>query len=412
MRTMGHSAAGLRSYGEIFRVPGAKRFIAAGMIGRMPSSMLSLGTVFLITAVTDSYATAGLASAGGALCYALIVPQLGYLIDRFGQRRVLRLLAAAFGTAGALFLLAAQLEAPVWLLCASGAAFGAFMPPLGALVRARWSHLAERDGGGRLLKCAFSFESVADELIWAVGPLVVAFAVLVHPAAGVAAAALTGVTGCLLLAGQRRTEPPVAAPQKVRTRAIAAPGMPWMCAVYLFTGAMFAAFELATIAFVEHYGETWMTGAVLGTYAIGSAIGGLWYGARDWSLPLDRLFLLAIASVVAGMAPLWAMPGVPALWGISLFAGILTAPAIIAGYSLVREGVPAHMLTEGLSWLSMAVGVGRAAGVALTGLVIEHHGPRWGYALALGLGACGVAMGLSGARTLRTMATTRLTRAA
>ncbi|MGW7291834.1 MFS transporter [Streptomyces xiamenensis] len=409
---MGQTAAGLRSYGEIFRVPGAKQFIAAGFIGRMPSAMLSLGTVFLITAITDSYATAGLASAGGALCYALIVPQLGYLIDRFGQRRVLRPLAAAFGTAAALFLLAAQLDAPVWLLCASGAAFGAFMPPLGALVRARWSHLAERDEGGRLLKSAFSFESVADELIWAVGPLLVAFAVLVHPAAGVAAAALTGVTGCLLLAQQRGTEPPVAPVQKVRARAITAPGMPWMCAVYLFTGAMFAAFELATIAFVDRYGETWMTGAVLGTYAVGSAIGGLWYGARDWSLPLDRLFLLAIASVVAGMAPLWAMPGVPALWAISLFAGILTAPAIIAGYSLVREGVPSHMITEGLTWLSTAVGVGRAAGVGLTGLVIEHHGPRWAYALALGFGVLAVAMGLSGARTLRAMATARLTRAA
>ncbi|RKN05812.1 hypothetical protein [Streptomyces radicis] len=73
---------------------------------------------------------AGAVASGGALCHALVVPRLGYLIDRFGQRLVLRLLALGFGAAGTLFAVAARLD---------------------ALGRARWSHLAGGDPGGTLL---------------------------------------------------------------------------------------------------------------------------------------------------------------------------------------------------------------------------------------------------------------------
>jgi MFS family permease len=409
---MDQPAAGLRVYRDLFRVPGAPPFVAASVLGRMPMSMLALGTVFLITHVTGSYAVAGSVAAAGALLYALVVPQLGFAVDRFGQRRVLRPLAVAFGAAGAAFVLAAQLDAPLWVLFAAGAAYGGAMPPLSAMVRARWSHLATGDPGGALLKTAYSFESVADELIFVVGPLLVAAVVLAHPAGGVVAVTLTGVAGSLLLAAQRRTEPPVLPRPATGGRVLSAPGLRLMCGVYVCTAAMFAGWELSTLAFIEVHGRTWMVGAVMATYALGSAAGGLWYGARHWSMPLDRLFLCAMAAVVVGVGPLWAMPGVAALWVFSLFSGMLIAPTIIAGYSLVRQGVPAESLTEGMAWLSTAVGVGRALGVLTAGLVIEAHGPRWGYAFTLGCGAAGLAVGVLGLRQLRAMATGGVTRAA
>ncbi len=409
---MGRPAAGLRLYRDIFRVPGAPAFIGASLVGRLPMSTLSLGTVFLITHVTDSYAAAGAVAAGGALCYALVVPQIGYAVDRFGQRRVLRPVAAAFGLAGTLFVCAAQLGAPGWLLFASGAAFGALMPPLSALVRARWSHLAAGDTGGTLLRSSYSFESVADELIFVVGPLLIATVVLVHPAAGVVTVTLFGATGCLLLAAQRRTEPPVLPRPAVGGRALSSAGLRLVCGVYVCTAAMFAGWELSTMAFIDEHGATWMVGGVMATYALGSAIGGLWYGAREWRLPLDRQFLLALAAVVLGTGPLWAMPGVGALWVFSLFSGMLIAPTVIAGYSLVRQGMPAAMLTEGMAWMSTAVGIGRALGVLAVGLVIESHGARWAYALTLGCGCAGLVVALLGLGRLRELAGARLTDAA
>ncbi|MGP4112641.1 MFS transporter [Streptomyces sp. 4N509B] len=408
---MGRPAAGLRGYREIFRIPGVGGFVAASLVGRLPLSTVSLATVFLVTEATGSYAVAGTVAATGALCFALLVPQLGYLTDRVGQRRTLRPLAWAFGLAGAAFVLAAQSSAPTWLLVAAGAAFGATMPPVSAMIRARWSHLAGRDDGG-LLRSAYSFESVADELTFVVGPLLVSVIVVLHPAVGVGAVALFGAVGSLMLAAQRRTEPPVLPRLATGRRAITVPGLRLMCVMYVATAAMFAGHELSTVSFVDEHGEPWMVGAVLGTYALGSAVGGLWYGARVWSMPLDRRFLLAIAAMVAGVAPLWAVPSVAVLWAISPVCGLLIAPGIIAGYSLVREGVPAESLTEGMTWVSTAVGVGKALGVLAAGLVIESAGPRWGYAFSLGCGCLALVVGLLGVRTLRTMAASGLTRAA
>ena len=85
--TMGSSPPGrlprpLRPYADIFRIPGAWRFSAAGVIGRMPMSMFGLGTVLLISAATGSYGIAGAVSGGGAVGYAFSSPQFGRLVDR------------------------------------------------------------------------------------------------------------------------------------------------------------------------------------------------------------------------------------------------------------------------------------------------------------------------------------------
>lgn len=406
------SATALQRYRALFRVPGVGGFVTASLLGRLPIATVSLATVLLVTEVTGSYATAGTVAAGGALGFALLAPQLGYLTDRVGQRRALRPLACAFGVAGAAFVLAAQAAAPEWLLLAAGVAFGATMPPISALVRARWSHLAGRDGGA-LLTTAYSFESVADETVFVVGPLLVAAVVVLHPAAGVVAVACCGAVGGLLLAAQRRTEPPVLPrPATARRRAIALPGLRLLCGMFVCVSAMFAGHELATVSFVEEYGESWMVGGILATYAVGSATGGLWYGARAWSTPLERRFLLAVAALVAGVAPLWALPSVTALWSVSLFSGLLIAPAVIAGYSLVREGVPAESLTEGMTWVSTAVGLGKALGVLAAGFVVDAAGPRWGYAFSLACGCAALVIGLAGVRLLRAMAAAGLARAA
>ena len=79
----------LQPYAEIFRIPGAWRFSAAGVIGRMPMSMFGLGTVLLISAATGRYGVAGAVSAAGSLGYAFSSPRIARLVDSRGQRRVL-----------------------------------------------------------------------------------------------------------------------------------------------------------------------------------------------------------------------------------------------------------------------------------------------------------------------------------
>src|SRR5580692_3272949 len=239
-RTIGRSSAGrlpgpLRPYADIFRVPGAWRFSAAGVIGRMPMAMFGLGTVLLISAGTGKYGVAGAVSAVGSLGYAFSSPQIARLVDGRGQRRVLLPVLTVFTFATAALIVTVELHAPTWAFFVSGAVAGATMPSLGTMVRARWSVLL---AGSPRLHAAFSFESVADELCFVIGPAAVTLlATEVSPASGVGVAALLCVLGTLWFAAQRGTEPVVVRPDRppagrprrpgrpARARGAAAPGL-------------------------------------------------------------------------------------------------------------------------------------------------------------------------------------------
>src|SRR4051794_41957851 len=61
--------------------------VAAAFIGRLPLSMVGLGSVLLIAAETDSYGLGGAVAAVGAVTTALAGPVIGRLADTVGQRR-------------------------------------------------------------------------------------------------------------------------------------------------------------------------------------------------------------------------------------------------------------------------------------------------------------------------------------
>ena len=173
----------LRPYAEIFRIPGAWRFSTAAIIGRMPMSMFGLGTVLLISAATGRYGVAGAVSAAGSLGYAFSAPRIARLTDSRGQREVLLPLLTVFALATVALIVAVQSHLPIWAVFVPGAIAGAAMPSLGTMVRARWSVLL---AGSPRLHAAFSFESVADELCFVIGPAAVTLlATEVFPAAGI-----------------------------------------------------------------------------------------------------------------------------------------------------------------------------------------------------------------------------------
>lgn len=396
-------------YAEIFRIPGAWRFSAAGVIGRMQMSMYGLGTVLLIAAGTGHYGVAGAVASAGSLGTAFCAPQLARLSDRHGQRAVLRPLAIAFGVSTAALVAAAQLRAPAWVLCIPATAAGATMPSLGSMVRTRWSVLL---AGSPRLHTAFSFESVADELVFVLGPAAVTvLATEVYPAAGVVIATVLCVAGTLWFTAQRATEPPaVRAPRPVpgpaerpaRARGgIAAPALIVLVPLYWFLGAMFVAVDLSTVAFAQHSGHKPLAGFVLGIYALGSATGGLWYGSRHWRGAAERRFALTLVCTVAGVATFWAQPNLLTLTLAIYFCGLTIAPTLITGFSLVQAQARPGRGTEALTWLSTGIGVGVAAGSSTVGFIIDAHGARWGYVFAACCGGACVLTCLLGLRRLR-----------
>jgi predicted MFS family arabinose efflux permease len=379
--------AGRNPYLGLLRLPGAARFSVAAAVGRTPMAMFGLGSVLLVKATTGQYGLAGTVAGTGAIGYAICAPRLAGLADRFGQGRVLRPLVAIFAISTVLFITCAELRAPVWALLITGGLAGAAMPSLGSMVRARWSALL---AGSPALHSAFALESVADEMIFVAGPAVVTLlATKVLPAAGVIVAMLVCVAGTLLFAAQRRTEPPPRPATRAASRGpwLPASGLAALAPAYLCMGSMFAAIDLSTVDFAQQQGHKPLAGFILGTYALGSAIGGLWYGSRTWRAPLERRFVLTLAITVAGVATFWAQPGLVTLDLSMLVAGLTIAPTLIAGYGLVERQAPELRRTEAMTWLSSAISVGVALGSAVAGHLVDLAGPRPGYAFAA---SCGV----------------------
>ncbi len=396
----------LRPYAEVFRIPGAWRFSMAGVIGRLPMSMFGLGTVLLISAVTGGYGVAGTVSAVGSLGYAFCSPQVARLVDSRGQRRVLLPVVAVFGASTAALIAAVQAHAPTWVFFVPGAVAGSTMPSLGAMVRARWSALL---GGSPRLHTAFSFESVADELCFIVGPAAVTvLATEVFPAAGVGTAAVACVAGTLWFAAQRGTEPAVIGPDRPGDasampprRRLPAPGLAVLAPVYLLLGAMFVSVDLSTVAFAQHFGHKPLAGLILGTYAFGSATGGLWYGTRHWRAAAERRFAVTLALTALGVATFWAQPDLVTLTCVIYVSGLTIAPTLIAGFSLLEAQAQPARRTEAITWLSSTLSVGVAAGASVVGFVIDAHGPRAGYGFAAACGAASAVTCLLGLRRLR-----------
>jgi MFS family permease len=398
----------LRPYAEIFEIPGAWRFSVAAVIGRMPMSMFGLGTVLLISAVTGKYGVAGTVSAVGSLGYAFSSPRVARAVDSYGQRRVLLPLLTVFTVATALLIVTVELKLPTWAFFVPGAVAGAAMPSLGAMVRARWSVLLT---GSPRLHAAFSFESVADELCFIIGPAAVTLlATEVFPASGVAVAAVLCLVGTLWFAAERGTEPVVVRPERpanqagrqaARVRGTPAPGLIVLAPVYVLLGAMFVSIDLSTVAFAQHFGHKPLAGLILGTYAFGSATGGIWYGSRQWRAPLQKRFAFTLTLTVLGVATFWAQPNLISLTCVIYLCGLTIAPTLIAGFSLLEEQAKPGRRTEAMSWLSSGISVGVAAGASVVGFVIDAHGPRFGYGVAALCGVACAATCLAGLDRLR-----------
>jgi MFS family permease len=390
-------------YLRLLRTPGSFAFSSTGFVGRMSMSMYGLGTVLLIALLTGRYGQAGTVAAAGSIGYAVCNPLVAQQADRFGQRRVLLAQAAVFAFLSALFIGCAELRAPFWALLITGLASGASMPSLGSMVRSRWSALVGDDE--LRLHTAFALESVNDEFIFVIGPaLVTLLATQLAPESGIAAACLICVAGTTMFALQRRTEP-IAKPRPKRAETartdrplLPAPGLVTLAPAFLLMGAMFAAIDLSTVAFAAELGHRPVAGVILGTYALGSAVGGLWYGSRHWQAPVERRFTITAALAVLGVSTFWAMPGLLALCAVGFVAGLAISPTLMTGYAILERQARPHRRTEAMAWLSSTISVGVALGSAFAGHIIDAHGARWSFAFAASCGVAGVlicALGLT-----------------
>ncbi|MEU0571764.1 MFS transporter [Nonomuraea sp. NPDC005983] len=386
-------------YRGLFNGPGVKGFVLAGFVGRMPMSMLGIGIVLLVSALTESYATAGAVAATTNISFAIAAPLTGRLVDRFGQSRVITPFSLVNALALASLMLCAAFGLPEWTLYASGLLVGATSLSLGSMVRARWSHL---HGGSAKLHTAFAFESVADEVIFVAGPaLVTVLATYVNPYAGLSVALVCLVGGSLALAAQRRTQPPVREIRSGGGSPILIPGIALLSCVYLALGSVFGSADLITVAFAEEHGVKGASGFLLASIAGGSMVSGLWFGSRQWQIPLRRRLVRALGVLVVGLLPIIFI-GDARVMAVGLFvAGLAISPTLITGFSLAERLLPPSLFTEGMAWISTSIGLGVAIGAWAGGRLTEAVGASNAYVFTLGCAAIAAVVGVGGSGLLR-----------
>jgi MFS family permease len=384
----------LARYSDLLAQPALRSAIAASVLGRLPIGITGLAILMLAQDTSGSFGRGGAVAACYVAGLATVAPMFGRLIDRYGPRSTLLACAFAFPAALAALVAALTGSAPLWVAFAMAAACGACFPPITVCMRTFFKQQLKED---LLLATAYSLESVVIELIFILGPVIVAiFVALASPAAAVLFAAACGCAGTLMFQRSRalanwRIEP--------RGKAslfgpLADPGFVPLLAVILCYASAFGLVEIGTTAYATESGNPAFAGVLLGVMSIGSATGGLVYGSRSWRLPLARQFPLMLALMGLGIAPLALLSST---WGFGMWclaAGIAMAPALIMQSMLVAKSSRPEHSTEAFTWSSTGLLAGVGLGLTAGGALLEYaKSPAvFAAAAALSLAAAGLAL--------------------
>ena len=386
----------LARYRALFSTPNVTRTFAASAFGRLPIGLTGLAILLLVQTSTGSFARGGAAAACYVAGLALVAPMLGRLIDRHGPRQILLACAFAFPSALLLLVCASTRADLAWVALLAAAAAGASFPPITVCMRTYFRQMLVDDA---LLAAAYSAESVLIEIIFIVGPLIVAlFVAFASPAMAVWFSGGCGFVGTLVFLRtpalrawrlQSRTSRSLLGPLVNRE-------FVRLVAIVLCFATAFGFLEVGITAYAIERADAAFAGVLLGVMSAGSALGGLAYGSRGWHFPLARQFAAALALTAVGLAVLAApwQPWTLAAW--SVIAGIAIAPALIIQSMLVTKTARAEHSTEAFTWTTSALLAGVGIGLAVGGAMLE----RFASTAALAAGAATSLLAAAGARFL------------
>lgn len=357
----------MRGYARLLARRDVVSVLLAQLLARSPYAMLPLSLLTLAEHRFGSFEQAALVVAATSTGQAVSTLLTAKLLDLAGVRTGL-LLATGTST-GALVAAVAIDGGPLTLLVLAGVS-GAASPPVQAVARAVYPSLVPRAQMPRLAH----LDASGQEIIWLIGPVVLAGALAIAPIAGVALTAVMLLTGGLWFAflpavGQQQTRP---ASTRSLLSVLRLPATRRVGALGLILGASCAAIETAIAA---QYGGT-AAGLLLAAWAAASLTGGVAAGA--WRHEGRRA--LVLAAIFACGAAFWAACSGSAAFAVGLaLSGIAIAPLVAAMFESLRVSVGAEALLSANAWIITAQLVGYAIGAGVAGPVIDGAGAAAGY---------------------------------
>lgn len=374
----------LSTYRSVLSVAGVPRVFASALLGRLPQGMSSLAILLLVREATHSYAAAGIAVGAYALACAAVSPVQGRLIDRHGRARVLLPVAIAQAIVLGLLVLVARSGGSAAVLVLLSGAAGALMPSIAPTFRALLREVIH-DPATR--ESAYALESVAQEIIWILGPFLVALVVAItSPSAALLLLGAIYVVGTsLFVRSPLAAGRPSGHEHHDRVSALANGALRRLLAPIALMGFALGAIEVGLPSLALHAGSRSAAGLLLAVWSLGSMIGGLWFGSRSWRSPLPTRYRALLLAAIAFTAPLILARSIPEGVLGALLAGLTIAPLFSTQYAMVSRAVTEGTETEAFTWMSAALVTGIAAGSAAGGAVISSAGV--GAPFALGVAA-------------------------
>lgn len=376
--------SGLRKYVAVWRIPGGPTLLIPGVIGRLSIGMTPLALLLVISDSTGRYSLAAIAGGVYALAGAALSPVAGRIADRLGPSPVLLATGIAHPVALIALLFATRSGGSILAVFLVSGLAGASYPPLSAAIRGAWNNLTSPASGRYPLRnTAIAAETTIFEVVFVIGPLLVAGLVVIADAAAalVAAAVLTlaGTTVVALGRAMRGWRPHLREGHARGLGPLRVPGFPALLACVGGLGIGFGTAGVAVPAYASNYlganddGGS-LAGVLLAVWAVGSATGGIYFGIRRPAVDASRQFAWLLAGVAASFVVYAVMPH-PLALGVALtLGGAVIAPALTVENTMVGRIAPVSMLNEAYTWVTtMAVGAS-AAGGAVAGVLVDRVG--------------------------------------
>jgi Major Facilitator Superfamily len=362
------------------------RGVAAPLTGvtlsRVAIAAQPLSTILLVEGSTGSFAAAGLVVACYSLAAAGSLPVQGRVIDRVGQTWVIAAVTVVNAVGFAALIPLAAADAPVAAMAVAGTVAGLTTPPLGSAMRSLWRSLVPDPD---LRQAAFALDAVAIDVAWILGPTMAAGVIAAaSPSASLGTCVALSLLGSAVFAGSSASRAWRGSPADERQSGpLRSPGVLVLMGAALGVGIMVGAIEISITAFASDRGAAELGGALVAIQAVGSVVGGLWFGARDWGGPVgNRLPAIALVFTLS-IAPLVAVPSLAAAFPLMALSGIGLAPTIAVIYLLLDSLAPRGTVVEATGWVLTAIIVGAAVGNGAAGVAVSEADPHVGLAIGL-----------------------------
>ncbi|WGX99091.1 MFS transporter [Nocardioides sp. L-11A] len=377
--------------------PGVARTFACALLGRLAYGVLPLCFLFTVRDATDSFAVAATCSATVGLA-ALVMPIQARWLDRHGQHRVLPVAAGCWSGLLVAATLLAQGDHPVAVWLGLSLLLGVTGPLLGPSMRAQWREIAP--GGGQRRR-AYALDSVGEEALYLVGPVVAGMVLALGPVwvGLLLAAALVwcGTTALVASPYRPRASDPVAtAPVPVPTRA-GPSGLLGLVAALLLFGAGNAATFVGIAALADRAGRPGLAGPVEAALATGAVAGGLLWARHGRSRPAGRVLALLLACLALAQGVVVLADSLLVAGVVLAVGGLALSPVFVVAYAAVDERVAPQRRTEMSTWVNVGVNSGSALGAAGAGL-LAGGGAALPFALAAALSAGAAAVAVAWGR--------------